>query len=362
MTATTPTTFETPSRLDFEAVATAATTIAARGQLVTATGVMRELGRGSSTTVAKYLKAWAGSAMPLLAGKVTAPRWTAKELEGIEMLRRLFREEAAQALAGERAKTAEEIEIAKRAVADARAGRAQAEAQRDLATKRSDGLDAGLIALQEQLATAARDREALNAQIERLQAANTEQARQYEQTVKDLRQQVEGAVTRYAGMERHMLLEIDRARTERDQTKARYDDEFRMVNARVVRAQQDLDRVRLERETADARATAAEVELQQAHAGRTDAEQRLTIAEGQVATLIERTGTLASTQSEMGTRLLGAQDRSEILTKEHERLVALATAMVDAAAKAAENPPPKDAMPRLTKAASVLRAALEQIP
>lgn len=326
-------------RIDADAVAAAALTLAARGQLISATAVHRELGRGSLVTVTKHLKAWAGEAMPLLAGKVTAPRWTARELEGMALLRRVFREEAAQALAEDRSRAKAEVETAQTAAATASAQAQAADAARLRAEERADGLQSGLNSLNEQLATAARDRESLNAQIERLQAANTEAAKQYEQTVGDLRQQIADAITRYRDMEKHMLVEIDRARVERDRLKSKFEDDLRLANARSARDATELDRVRKLRDEAENNGKRLELALEQATTGRVDAERRLQIAEGQVQTLIQKTGELATAQGELGTRLLAAQQRSETLGDQHQQLRTAAAALAKAASGMAKEPP-----------------------
>lgn len=350
---------ERNGRLDAATVAAAALAVANRGELISATSVQRELGRGSMTTVAKHVKAWASQNMPVLAGKVSAPRWTVRETEAMAALRRIFREEAAQSLAEERIRAKEEGELARQQVATAQEQVRLADNLRERADERAKGLEAGMAGLNEQLAAAAKDREAQAAQIERLQATQTEAARQYEQTVNDLRKQVEDAVVRYAGMERHMLIEIDRARTDRDKAKTRFDDDLRLVEARLVRAQIDLDRVRSEREAADNRATKAEAELQQSTAARGDAERRLSVAEGQVATLVDKTGALAESQHQLATQLAAAQQEAAAVEKARERLQHALEALLRAVPATAEFPN-KEGLARLIATASAAQRALHE--
>jgi len=344
-------------RLGAEAVATAALTLAARGQLPSATAVQRELGRGSMVTVTKHLKAWAAANMPVMAGKATAPKWTARELEGMALVRKVFREEAAAALAEERAEAAEEVRVARETGAVATEQAKHADTARQRAEERAAGLETGMAALQEQLAAGARDREALNDQIVRLQATNAEQSKQYDQTVTDLRTQVSDAVARYDGMEKHMLTQIDLARTERDQIKARFEDDLHMANARQVRDSNQIETLRRANEELQGTITRLELELKDASTGRDNAERRLSVAEGQVTTLIERTDRLAMAQAGLSEQLMAAQRHAETTGREHQRLLRAAEALAEAV-PAPEKEVSKDTRTRLSKAATALREAM----
>lgn len=349
MTATHPAP-ERAGRLDAEAVATAAITVAGRGQLVSATAVQRELGRGSMVTVAKHLKAWAGNAMPLLANKVTAPKWTARELEGMSLLRKVFREEAAAALAERRAAADEEVQTAKATAATATERAKQAE-------DRASGLETSIAALTEQLTAANRAGEERDAQIARLQATNAEQSRQYDKTVDELRQQAADAVVRYDGMEKHMLRQIDHSRTEHAAAMKRMDEDLTLTNARFQRVNTDLDRVRGERDRLEARAAKAEAELAEAVVGRASAERRLSVAEGQIATLIERTDRLATAQGSLAEQLVAAQRAVAEATSAHLQLVRASSTLVDATPETCVEL--SEAMlTHLAKAAATVRALL----
>lgn len=356
MTATPPAPDRT-ARLDAEAVATAALAIAARGELISTTAVLRELGRGSMSTVAKHLKAWAATAMPVMAGKATAPKWTARELEGMALLRKVFREEAAAALAEERAEAAEDVRVAREAAATAQEQAKQADAARSRAEERAGGLETGMAALQEQLTAANRASDEKDVQIARLQEATAESSRQHAQTVADMRQQVADAETRFKGMEVHMHRMIDEARTSHADAKKRLEEDLAMANARFQRANTDLDRVRGEREAFEGRATKAEAELAEALTSRAHAERRLSVAEGQVATLIEKTDRLATAQAGLSEQLVAAQRTAETADKAHQRLQRATTALVAATPEPGETLA-KAGQAKLAKALAAVTALL----
>lgn len=344
--------------VDAEAVGAAAVALAERGALISVTAVRNELGNGSNETVAKYLRLWAAKNMPLLANKATAPNWTARELEGMSMFRELMRAEAAHSFAEERAGWEERLRLAAGEVATAKAACARAEQAQAQAQERAAGLEAGLAALQESLAAGVRDREALQQQINALQTVNAEAARQYEQTVGDLRRQVGDAVTRYEGMEKHMLLQIDRARQDRDDAKAKAADDQRMADARRVRDSNEIERLRTAGEEARDRATRLEAELQQALANRSEVERRLSVAEGQVDLLTRKTEGLATTQGELQGRLLAAEQREAGLLAERSRLAGAAATLVTVAGKVSEAPKDAGGLARLGRAAAALQVLL----
>lgn len=280
--------------VDSDAVGAAAVAIAGRGGLISVVAVRQEIGKGSNETVAKYLRPWAEKHMPLLAGRATAPNWTARELEGMSVFRELMRAEAAHSFAEERDGWTVKLRAAGAEVAEAKAAVGQAVRTQEQAQERAAGLEAGLAALKESLEVGARDREGLLQQIQALQTSMAEASRQYEQTVSDLRQQVADAVARYAGMEKHMLMQIDLARTERDKAKAKFDDDARMADARRVRHSSEIERLRTAREEESKRATRLEAELKHATAGRAEAERRLSVADQQFATLMPHVADLAT--------------------------------------------------------------------
>ena len=300
--------------VDGDSVGAAAVAVAESGRLISVTAVRNELGNGSNETVAKYLRPWAEKHMPVLAGRATAPNWSARELEGINVFREVMRAEAAHSFAEERAAWEEKLRAAAAEVGEAKAAVARAERAQEQAQERAAGLETGLTALKESLEAGARDREGLLQQINALQAAGAETARQYEQTVSDLRKQVTDAVDRYAGMEKHMLLQIDRARTERDEIRAKAADDARMAEARRVRDSGEIERLRVAREEASDKANRLEVELQQAATGRADAERRLAVAEEQAATvapqiaeLARQVTTMAAQNEALSARTLAAE-------------------------------------------------------
>ena len=351
-------------RLDAEAVATAALVVAGRGELISTTTVHRELGRGSLSTVGKHLKAWAGINMPLLAGKATAPKWTARELEGMNLLRRVFREEATAALAEARRAADDAVAAAKAETEAAREETRLAVAARERADERAKGLEAGMVGLRDQLLAGGRDRDALNDQIVRLQAANAETSAQYERTLSALRKQVDDAVTRYAGMERHMLLEIDRARTEVMQVRERLEGELALISARANRDAAELERVRRLRDEATAKVARLEVELTQAVAGRGEAERRLGVTEAQVTLLAQQTTALATAQNELSTRLVASQQQVETVSVARQRLLSAAAGVLDAVAATPATfvAPAATDTARLGKAIGLLQGAVDGHP
>lgn len=344
-------------RLDAGAVAVAALAVAERGSLISATAVQRELGRGSMVTVAKHLKEWATTAMPLLAGKVTAPKWTAREMDAMATLRRIFREEATAALNEQRAEAQAAVAGAEETVRGANETAQVAHQARLRAEERASGLEASLAALTEQLAALNRSLEEKDAQIERMQAGQAEDRRQYERTVADLRKATDLAEERYRAVERHRLVQIDEAKQAFVATETRLREDLTMAHTRYQRANTDLDRVRNERDATERRAATAEAKLAESQTARTALETRLAAATEQVGDLVARTGALAGTQSTLATQLSAAQRETTAVRKTNQQLARAARNLIEVLPSAAELPG-KAVQTRLGKAAVAVRALL----
>ncbi len=351
---------ESKRMVNAETVAAAAVAVAQRGALINVTSVRQQIGSGSNETVAKYLKLWAGQNMPLLAGKSLLPTWTARELEGMEAFRRVMRLEAAASFDGERAAMEEKVTEAGAEVEAAKTETAQAQRERAQALERLAGLETGMAALRQNLEAGNRERLSLLAQNEAQQAAAAETARQYEITNTDLRQQMAHAVERFAGMEKHLLLETDRARTETTSIREKLEGELAHATAIRARDVAEIERLRRLREETTDRLTTLEAELTQERATRADVERRLATAEGQadanatkLGELITTVTTLSSSHEAVLHRAMAAEAALQALAPIAGSLVELAEALSRPEAK-----PAPDALVALGVAAAAVRARL----